>query len=761
MRDFSVLSDVEFEELVADLVAADAGQNVERFARGRDGGIDLRWKRENGGQAIGQCKHYLRSTFAQLKSAAKAEFEHLQRLNPKQYIFATSQDLTPGQKDSLVQILSPWVRGPADIYGSRDIDGMLTRFSEVEQRYPKLWLATGTQLFWATHSDLASRASALRTRIESTIPLYVTNESYSRGASMLDEQRVCVIAGLPGIGKTTLGYALLADAMARGYEPVEVSADINEAWTALRNEVPQVFLYDDFLGQLTFSERLGKNEDSRLADFISKVSATKSKMLVMTTREYILQDARRTYPKLSVIDNDKHLILELGDYTRSERARILYNHLWHAGLPAKTLQEVSVEDWIAIVDHKNYSPRLIEYCTDPEFALPGSDYVERFFTSLEHPDRLWATGFEDHLSELQRLVAVVLASLPSSTLVGDLEFAHSYLCKKRGVVVNAALFRSALQVMEGTFLAIEMNRGASQVRFHNPSVRAFVLDWLARDQGLVTDLVEASSFFEQVSNLFQFANGYRGGTIVSEPSSRELATAVSKVRMNMVSAFMRLIDSPTPELGANYSTDAGEPVSSWFEDRLIFLQGLPDEFQIPGEWMSRQLRFAVGRWSADTGSKRRAVRLIELLKNNPDKRVSSNEVEEAFEELDAWLKRKLDDTDEDWLPYFAMLEDVQGVDLEDADDVVEAFEEHAQRELDRWHPSPPALDELIEFAEKLNLFDLEDRLREAAKEANAEDEFYDEQRDRSWGSQTVGVVVNDSELRQLFSRLTGSEPSGD
>jgi hypothetical protein len=44
VRDFTVLSDIEFEEVAADLLAAELNRPVERFGVGRDGGADLRWQ---------------------------------------------------------------------------------------------------------------------------------------------------------------------------------------------------------------------------------------------------------------------------------------------------------------------------------------------------------------------------------------------------------------------------------------------------------------------------------------------------------------------------------------------------------------------------------------------------------------------------------------------------------------------------------------------------------------------------------------------
>lgn len=752
MRDLSVLSDIEFEELVGDLFGAELGRNVERFARGPDGGIDLRWEGDGGERGIGQCKHYSRSTFPQLLAAAGAERPHLQQLRPDRYRFVTSRDLTPGQKDELVKVLSPWLGGPDEVFGSRDIDGLITRFPQVEQAHPKLWLSTGTQLFWATHSDLAARSAALRARIERVIPRYVTNESFTRGTSTLDKEHVCVIAGVPGIGKTTLAYALLADAIARGYEPIEVSADINDAWTAYRPDVPQIFLYDDFLGQLTFSERLGKNEDARLADFIARVATTKSKLFVMTTREYILQDARRVYPRLTAIDREKHLVLELNDYTREERARILYNHLWHADLPPAALTEVATGGCIDIVDHPNYSPRLIEYCTGPMFDSHSPGYPARFVESLEHPERLWQIAFEDHLTELQRFVAVALATLPARVDLDDLETAHEALCRKRGVPVTAALFRAALQVLEGTFIASDMVHGTSQVRFHNPSVRAFVLDWLGRDRSLVADLIDSAAFFEQVSNIYQFATGRRGVTSASEASSGALAEAVASAPVEVTNALMNLIASPTPERGGRYVSDATKPVASWLEDRLRFLTELPSELRPPAAWMRTQFDVVADRWTRDQGHKPRAAELVESIENSPDQDLPPETIQHIVAALDAWLARDLEDTEDDWMPYLERLERVHGIQLGESEDLAAQFEEHALEELDRWSPSPPRLMELIDYATRFRLGNLAEVLEDKARE----DDLREEEADRRRGEQTTvprSRRINDQELNQMFARL--------
>ena len=277
VRNWSVLTDIDFEALTCDLFASEFSTGVERFARGADAGIDLRWKTSKGGLAIAQCKHYARSSFSQLLSAARGEVPKVTLLQPDEYRFVTSQELTPSQKSKIYGLFRNWMSGPEDVYSGADVDQLLTKHANVERRHLKLWLSTGTQLFWSTHSDLANRSEALRERIQRTLRSYVASSAFETARLLLDQHKVCLIAGDPGIGKTVLARMLVAEAIAVGFEPVEVSADINEAWTALDSDRLQVFLYDDFLGQIAFSERLGKNEDLRLADFIDKIASMKSK----------------------------------------------------------------------------------------------------------------------------------------------------------------------------------------------------------------------------------------------------------------------------------------------------------------------------------------------------------------------------------------------------------------------------------------------------------------------------------------------------
>ena len=79
---------------------------------------------------------------------------------------------------------------------------------------------------------------------------YVPNPSFDRAQTLLDESHFCIVAGIPGIGKTTLAEVLLADLVDRhGFSAYRVAHDLSELRAIKNPKSKQVFYFDDFLGQ--------------------------------------------------------------------------------------------------------------------------------------------------------------------------------------------------------------------------------------------------------------------------------------------------------------------------------------------------------------------------------------------------------------------------------------------------------------------------------------------------------------------------------
>lgn len=502
---FTSLSSHEFELLVRDLLQKEMGATLESFKIGRDKGIDLRYTRDEGSTLIIQCKHYAASNVATLKRHLRTdEAPKVQRLKPNRYILVTSLGLSPQDKEDILSIFLPYCTSTSDVYGRDDLNNLLGKFPQIETQHYKLWLSSTNVLDKLLHSATVNRTRVELQGAHARLKYYVQNKSYFRAKGILDQHHYCIIAGVPGIGKTTLAEVLFIDYVNQGFEPVRVYSSIEEAFELLKPETPQVFYFDDFLGSTTFNETtMERNEDKQLLAFLQNANKSAGeKKFILTTRDYILQQARLSLESLRSADlNPRRCTIEISSYTRFNRAEILYNHIYFSSLSKKHMLDLLKDRrYITIVDHDNYSPRVIQWMTQMERWRPeeAQDFAVAFLEALDNPHDLWQHAFERHLSTAARSLLLVLVSLPERVHFDDLKSAflgfHKQMCREHRLESRPTDFRDALDELEGTFIIL--NRWDSKtlvVQFHNPSVRDFLTVYLEADSDSILVLMATAS----------------------------------------------------------------------------------------------------------------------------------------------------------------------------------------------------------------------------------------------------------------------------
>jgi hypothetical protein len=545
------LSPLDFELLSKDLLEADLGIKLENFREGRDQGIDLRYapvtlpgrkafNSQTQKTVIVQCKRY--STFANLKSELKnKELAKITKLNPARYILTASVSLSPKQVDELKELLSPFVLSSGDIYGRDRLNTMLSNHQEIERRHIKLWVSSTGVIDSIIH---ASTHIVSREEVERTVKaakLYVRNTSFDEALTILKENHVCIISGLPGIGKTTLARMLLLYFYQREYDIVKIESDISEARAVGYHYKPRFYYYDDFLGQTAQADKLNKNEDQKLLDFMASIRDSKDSVFVLTTREYILNQAKIYYEKLAREKFDhRTCIIDLSKYSRRIRAQILYNHLYYSKLPSAFIKALLMKrGYLEIVDHKNYNPRIIKYLTDSTWLgeISSSEYLEFFLQKLNNPVDIWEHAFRNQLSDRARHLLFILTTMPTESYIEDVKFAfnsfHYSQCMKFSIAHSENDFISALKELDGTFAATHKVQDFVSISFQNPSIRDFMQNLLLCGE-MLSEVIESIVFFEQARWFVETLN---------EENPQVLNTTLIQLAPQIADALKRLVDT--------------------------------------------------------------------------------------------------------------------------------------------------------------------------------------------------------------------------
>lgn len=752
--DFTTLSPIDFEILTRDLLQQELEIRLESFKSGRDQGIDFRYCSSDDRSLVIQCKHCPESSFPQLLRRLREEKPKVHKLKPDRYILVISIGLTPLNKNTIYELFSPYIKAPEDIITRDDLNNLLGMHPQIERQTFKLWLSSVSIFEKILHSESINISQEALERILIKSKYYVQTKNFKEALNILEAHGFCIIAGIPGIGKTILAEMLCLYFLDRTYELVKISGDISEAYSLYHKNKKIVYYYDDFLGQTSVSEKLNKNEDQMLLDFMDMIARAKVSKLILTTREYILNQAKRIYEKLERGDfGIETCVIDLSDYSRFERAQILFNHLYFSDIPREHKDKLLAgKDYLEIIDHENYNPRIIDLMTAVTRVrqIDPDDYVTFFLKSLDNPSEIWSPAFESQLSQGARNLLLVLTSMPAHVFIEDLERAfQSFHCLRIGVqhhVTND--FRPALKELDGNFIAIAKSGNRLIVRFHNPSIKDFLQDYLAHSPADILALIQASTFFEQLMWLWQF--GDTESTPLQKTIFANPAEFAASLEANMESPTCRLIDV---EVEGRLTHKTTWDLS--YEARVALICRLSSKILEVNQLLNKTLEVVKERINQGKADRQDLVKVLEHLKQLETSVFTTDRT--ATEKIKEFLISGLDwfDDIESFCDFVELFPEV--VDSND----VNAF--RYQIELGFGGYEPDSADIARQFAETLRAaserleIDLEDEiLRFENITEHLEAELPEEPDYHDWAANNLDFMAeecSDDDIHSLFSLI--------
>ena len=143
----------------------------------------------------------------------------------------------------MLEILAPYCLASEDILGKDDVNNLLTDYADIERKHFKLWLTSAAVLERVLYSGIFSDSDSHLERIRLRLLRYVPNPSFDRAQALLEKSHFCIVAGIPGIGKTTLAEVLLADLVDRqGFAAFRIAQDLSEL-RSIKNQIQTGLLF--------------------------------------------------------------------------------------------------------------------------------------------------------------------------------------------------------------------------------------------------------------------------------------------------------------------------------------------------------------------------------------------------------------------------------------------------------------------------------------------------------------------------------------
>ena len=484
MFNYHNLNDVEFEHLCKDIMEKKLDTILRIFAKGRDGGIDLTDNVANKNLVI-QVKHYINSTYSNLKISLKKEIPKVKELNPKKYYICCGKELTAANINEIYKMFSNYMESDSNIITLKEIDNFLQdkNNEEIVRKNYKLWLHASGILNQILNQDIFIDCESLLCDIEDESKFFVQTRTYNKCLERLLNHRIIMMVGAPGVGKTITSKMLILYFAQLGYKVrYTTNGDISDLKKSLSSNknAKEIVLLDDCLGQHYFNMK--STQEQELISLIKYIHINFNKLLIMNSRITIFNEAKERSEEFHIIIEGEKVVLHainMDTISLIEKAKILYNHLKYKNVPPTYYEDIRKDKgYLRIVNHRNYTPRIIEYITlESRLTIVESDqYFKYCMDKLDKPNDIWKNEFERRLTNIDRAFMSTLYSLTETLINIDvLKICfNKRLESMNGIDNTINHFELTLNRLNSAMISIYDYKDTKHIGVINPSVNDYL-----------------------------------------------------------------------------------------------------------------------------------------------------------------------------------------------------------------------------------------------------------------------------------------------
>lgn len=490
----------EFQRFAVDIIDTREKTHFEVFSEGKDLGIDAYKKTKNGITTIVQAKRT--EDFKDLLKVLKnSELAKIKKLNPDRYILITSSAISKTQKPKIIELLSPYIKNSNDIISKDDLNKYLTKekYKKIELNYPSLWFNSANTFLKemsnvVNHSIYEESLDELE-KVKQSMKNYVIPENFSAIISNLENDRVILITGNPGIGKTSLGRAIVSYYIIKDYELI-YTKEIDKANQVYKRDGKQIFFLDDYWGSSFKDKNYSHIENTKFINFVDKISKTNNKILVITSRDYIIKQVDNDLKKIL---GNKEYLLDIKKISLNLRYKILYKYLSTSNINYSYIEYI-LENSEMIIKHNNFNPRIIEMYINSDFHLEVTKYkyLEYLIETLDSPISFLDEVYQKQTKEAQLLLYLMLTIEPP-ILLKDLEEAYLNIINSSNKNYNNYNLENIISQLEKNFIRIYyINNKGIVIDFINNSIIDYLYDCKDNFKEFEFDIINNLTYFNQI-----------------------------------------------------------------------------------------------------------------------------------------------------------------------------------------------------------------------------------------------------------------------
>lgn len=518
-----------FQDLSGEILKRTLGQSFVVFAdsndAGRDGAFYGEWDDAKcsdspagikSGATVLQCKFSAKADSTLSLSNLNEELDKVTKLVDKKlcdnYILMTNSRVTGKSEELIIAALKDRGVKSAYVFDGNWICRQITSNQSLRLYVPRVYgLGDLSQIIdersYRQAKELLDQLDGLST--------FVVTKSYKKAADAMQKEGFVLLLGEPSSGKSVIA-ATLAMASADRNDSLVVRISKASEFKAHWNpdeSANQFFWIDDAFGAIVHDESLTDMWSKAMPEVMAAIR--KGAKVVMTSRDYIYQDAKRLLKEYAFpLLKESRVVVNVQDLSKDEKGQILYNHikLGNQTPEFKTTIKPHLESVVSV--HK-FLPEVARRYGNSTFTknltITSAKAVVNF---MEKPKEYLADIYAE-LSDAQKAAMALVykyTNLPSpiSQSLKDTD-----LLDRFGTNLNQ--LQKALKALNGGFLRYNATNNAWS--FHHPTLREGYASYIMNDPELLDILLDGFEMDTLLDSITCGGKSEGSGQLINIPPS--------------------------------------------------------------------------------------------------------------------------------------------------------------------------------------------------------------------------------------------------